>query len=134
MRRYGRFIAIVLVVGAALPLVGCPLALKLCFINNSSLPIVEVNLSATTSPAWGANQLAARLAAGRTTCLEGITPNTYDVRAVFESKVKSQKVLTEIVAFGVPLTNAHKTITYTGATAAALQYAVSTGYLKGEDL
>ena len=135
MRRYGRLIAIALVVGVALPLVGCPiLVLKLCLINNSSLPILEVNLSPATNPAWGANQLAATLAAGQTTCLQGISPDTYDVRAVFESKVKSQKLLTEVVAFGIPMTNAHRNITYTGATAAALQYAVSAGYLKGEDL
>ena len=50
------------------------------------------------------------------------------------AKVKGQKVLTEVVAFGVDMTNAHRTITYTGATAAALQYAISAGYLKGEDL
>jgi hypothetical protein len=135
MRRYGRFIAIALVVGVALPLVGCPLVvLKLCLINNSSLPIVEVNLSAATNPAWGANQLVATLAAGATTCLEGISPNTYDVRAIFESKVKSQKLLTEVVTFGVPLTNANRNITYTGMIAAALQHSVSAGYLKGEGL
>ena len=137
MRRYGRFIAIALVVGMVLPLVGCPLGvvvLKLCLINNSALPIVEVNLSPATSPAWGANQLAATLRAGATTCLQGISPNSYDVRAIFESKVKGQKVLTEVTAFGVGMTNAHRNITYTGATAATLQYAVSAGFLKGEDL
>ncbi len=135
MRRYGRIIAIALVVGVALPLVGCPIVvLKLCLINNSSLPIVEVNLAAASTNTWGANQLAATLGAGATTCLEGITPNTYDVRAVFSSKVKNQKLLTEVVAWGVAMTNANRNITYTGATAAALQYAVSAGYLKGEDL
>jgi len=135
MRRYGRFIAIALVVGVALPLVGCPiLVLRLCLVNNSLLPIVEANMSPTDQADWGGNLLAARLAAGRTTCIEGITPDSYDVRAVFESKVKGQKVLTEVVAFGVDMTNAHRTITYTGATAAALQYAISAGYLKGEDL
>lgn len=93
MRRYGRYLAIALVVGAALPLIGCPLVVLKLAVQNctdslglTGLTMTTVNVSKTSSSSWGSNMLSANVAPGSTGCIKGIQPGTYDIRVVFDNK------------------------------------------------
>lgn len=85
MRRYGLFVAIALAVGIALPLVGCPLiVLKLCLINDTPFTMDAAYMTPSINGSWGANLLSASVASGGRTCVSGISPDTYDLRAEFD--------------------------------------------------
>ena len=88
MRRIRRYLPIALVVGLALPLIGCPLiVLKICVTNSTPFDIVEMNISPQSALGWGPNVLAAPIVAGGSLCMPDIEPDTYDIRARFDVKI-----------------------------------------------
>ena len=87
MRTVRRMIPVALVLGLAIPLIGCPIVLlKICVENGTGIDLVELNVSDTGSASWGPNLLATTVATGGTACAKGIQPGTYDVRAIFDGK------------------------------------------------
>ena len=68
--RGARFIVVALVAGSALLLMGCPIVLlKLCALNDTAYPLVELNISPTSATVLGDNQLSDTLAPGRSMCI-----------------------------------------------------------------
>jgi hypothetical protein len=51
-------------------------------VNSSSFTISELYVSPSSSGSWGPDQLTSTIAPGGTFTLTGITPGTYDLRAV----------------------------------------------------
>ena len=135
MRRYSRYIVIALVVGVGLPLVvGCPIVkLRLCVVNKTTCDLVQLYVSPVTSDSWGSDVLGGLLAADGTYCLEGITANTYDVRAVFRQPPPAEVVDEIVVVQNVKIGSMHRNVTYSGAPG-LITGTIEQEYLKLEDL
>ncbi|MCP4643627.1 MAG: hypothetical protein GY851_24475 [bacterium] len=108
-----RFLSIALVAGLALPLIGCPIiVLKMCVNNDTPYALKELNMSPNSALSWGSNLLVAPVAAGGTTCVEGIEAGTYDIRGVFDVKALGKQLPNAAYNYNVEFTSTFLNLTY----------------------
>ena len=62
------------------------LILKICINNDTCLDLEQFNVADPSAPSWGPNLLDDEVNPGGNATVEGLSPGTYDIRAVFDDK------------------------------------------------